>query len=670
MNITLTKADWSLMIEVRDNGVSILGGKFGGLSVLPSPLFDMQLEDKTGATCDLDSAAGWTTVRCVQEDSCIMLWLSGPMEFGDITVLVTGKIDDGGISWHTDVVNASTYSVSEFSYPTPTLQGQPLHLFSPERCGRAIMDAGEKGYQVAAVYPGSKMTMQYFAFWGNAGGIYLGLHDPDACTKRFEVDAAEHVGRLKLVFPGIGAGESANSFSLGGEIRWEFLSGDWYDATMRYADFVYKHAKWLPVKGRPDTARHFKEIPYWICDYIPNSEAQRDARPMTLATVSERYGKEYWVDAPILLRKRLDVPVGYHIYNWHEIPFNINYPHFLPARDTARQGMEKLKEAGLYLFPYINAVSWEMDDVNEGFEENFANVGVHGATLQKDGKPFFTPYPQKKISGQDTRLAPICPTFTRWHQLMADVARGIEESLPVDGIYFDQVASVPAQCCRNPEHAHRPGGGSYWPEHYNLMMEKINARKLGDKFYFTEDNAEAYVKSFDGFLTWLWNSGDDVPAFPAIYTGYIQMLGRYTDGAKRDDDAYFRYHLAESLLFGQQLGWLNAHVVYNEERMAFLEKIVRARYAYTALFNEGKLLRPPVVEKNIPPVTSSGITMRQVVAGAWQTEDGAKTVLFVVNVSPHEAEADIRLHPREYGTRCPENVRLSMEPMSVRIMEF
>ena len=71
----------------------------------------------------------------------------------------------------------------------------------------------------------------------------------------------------------------------------------------------------------------------------------------------------------IALKKRLGTPVAYHVYNWHEIPFNINYPHFTPARETAKQGFDNLKEAGLYIFPYLNAVSWEMDDGDEGFSE-------------------------------------------------------------------------------------------------------------------------------------------------------------------------------------------------------------------------------------------------------------------------------------------------------------
>ncbi|MBQ2726415.1 MAG: hypothetical protein IJF78_11985 [Clostridia bacterium] len=671
MMITIEKTAWSLSISVSESGISFDGGRFSDLSVVPSPVFHMTLEDPSGNSFSVDSASGWKTVRTAQNDGYLKFWLSDPGDFTDITVIVTGRADTGGISWYTDVINESAgYSVTGVTYPTPALSGEVLHLFVPDCCGRAVMNAGKNGFYSNHMYPGHNMSMQFFAWWSENGGIYLGVHDPDACMKSFVIQAGHDEGHLRIDFSGIGAGHPSNSFSTAGYIRWEAISGDWYDAAMLYADFVHANAKWLPAKGRPDTPQKFKEIPYWICDYIPNSEKQMEARPMTLASVSERYGKDYWTDAAIALKKELGTPVAYHVYNWHEIPFNINYPHFMPARETAIEGMKKLKDAGIYIFPYINAVSWEMDDADEGFEENFSNTGIHGAVIQKDGTPLYVPYPQKKANGQDTRLAPICPTYLRWHRIMNDLTREMEAELPIDGIYFDQIAAVPPYPCRNPEHSHKPGGGSYWSDGYNRMMEKINAEKPADKFYFSESNAEAYMKSFDGFLTWVWTMGDDVPAFPAVYAGYIQMLGRYTDGAKRDDDSYFRYHLAESLLFGQQPGWLNAHVVYNEERMRFLKEIVRTRYQYTQLFCEGKLMRPPVVRSSLAPVSSSGITMRQVTAGVWQTHDRSKTVLFVVNVSKESASASVQLHPQEYGIDCPETLNLTLDPMSVTVIEY
>ncbi|MBR5444811.1 MAG: hypothetical protein IKV57_01730 [Clostridia bacterium] len=670
MLIKIEKQFWSLYISAGDDGISFENGHFGELAVLPSPVFRMKLENCPG-TPEIDSASGWGSVRFVQDDAMLKFWLGSHVSGGDITVVITGYPDEKGISWYTDVINDSAVlSVAEITYPTPLLHGEPLHLFIPDCCGRALLHAGQYGFSGWYQYPGHNMSMQYFAWWGQTGGIYLGIHDPDGCMKTFGMEAAENTGRLHIAFPAIGAGCAANSFSPAGYIRWEAFQGDWYDATMLYAAFVHTSAHWLPVRGRPDTPQRFKEIPYWICDYIPNSEKQMEARPMTLATVSERYGKDYWIDAAAALKKRLGTPVGYHVYNWHEIPFNINYPHFLPARDTARDGFIRLKEAGLYVFPYINAVSWEMDDGDERFTENFGNTGIQGAVLHADGSPLYVHYPQKKANGQDTRLAPICPTFPRWHQIINDVARGMEETLAIDGIYFDQIAAVPAFPCRNPAHSHRPGGGSYWSDGYCLMMEKINAAKPENTFYFSESNAETYIKAFDGFLTWVWTMGDDVPAFPAVYAGYIQMLGRYTDGAKRDDDVYFRYHLAEGLLFGQQLGWLNAHVVYNEERMRYLEQLVHMRYRYSDLFSTGFLLRPPHTETNIPLVASSGITMRQVVSGVWQTADREKTVLFIVNLSTESADVDLRLYPEEYGALCPETLHLTMPPMTAESIEY
>ncbi|MBQ9373083.1 MAG: hypothetical protein IJU03_12975 [Thermoguttaceae bacterium] len=667
----IEKERWSLTIATTENGAKFQSGRFGELMVLPTEIFRLRVADKSGAISEFTSESEWRSVRLQRADDLVELWFVDPTPCEKIAVMIAGRLDDDGVSWRVEIANDSQeYSVIDATYPIPAVAGDPLNLFAPDRSGRAIMNVGKKGYKSTYSYPNHVASMQYFAYWGEKNGIYLGFHDPDGAMKNFAIDVANGEARLRATFPAIGAGNVANSFSLGGEMRWQTFDGDWYDATMLYKSFVVNKAKWTPVKGRPDTPQQFKEIPYWICDYIPNSEKQLDARPMTLATVSERYGKDYWVDAPIKLKERLGTPVGYQVYNWHEIPFNINYPHFLPAREEFRVGLDKLKAAGLYVFPYINAVSWEMDDADEGFEENFANVGVKGAALNSDGAPIFYPYPQVKASGEKTRLAIMCPGFARWREIVEEVARGLEANLPIDGIYFDQIAAVAPAPCRNPNHGHLTGGGSYWSDGYCGMMAKIRAGKPENAFYYSESNAEVYVGAFDGLLTWIWTKGDDVPAFPAIYAGRVQMLGRYTDGATRDDDDYFRYHIAEGLLFGQQLGWLNANVVFNDDRMAFLEKIVRTRYEQSKLFNEGTLMRPPKVECNLEPVTSSGITMRQVVAGAWKMDDGSKTVLFVVNVSKQPAQATLRFSPEEYGVDCADELRLELPPTSVQVIEL
>ena len=88
-------------------------------------------------------------------------------------------------------------------------------------------------------------------------------------------------------------------------------------------------------------------------------------------------------------------------------------------------------------------------------------------------------------------------------------------------------------------------------------MDAINAKKPDDKFYFSESNAEPYVKSFDGFLTWAWVYPNMVPFFPKVYAGHIAMLGRNTNGYKKKDRQYFRFHVGQAVMFGQQIGWIN-----------------------------------------------------------------------------------------------------------------
>ncbi|MDO5310168.1 MAG: DUF6259 domain-containing protein [Planctomycetia bacterium] len=667
--VSIGSERWTLNLELNSDGARLRDGAFGEIRLQESELFRAQLLDvETGARLEASSSSHWKSIKKTMSPQRLVLRFSESDNCPEIAVELSAEIDERGVSWRLVLDNASTrFAVEQVATPKLVVAGAPLNLFVPDRCGRVILNAAAQGFHSAYLYPDHIASMQFFAFWGERGGIYAGAHDPVASMKTFVVDVKDGIGTLETTIPAVDCARPGASFTQSGETRWEAFEGDWFDATALYKDFVETSAQWLPEKGRPDVDARFKEIPFWICDYIPNSEKQGDARPMTLATVSERFGKDYWVDAAIQLRERLGVPIGYQVYNWHEIPFNINYPHFLPARPVFLEGLKKLKDAGVYVFPYINAVSWEMDDAEEGFELNFADFGIKGAALNQNNEPVYYEYPQIKSTGRKTRLAPMCPGFQPWREIVRKVAREIEATAPVDGIYFDQVSAVAPTPCRSAQHEHLPGGGSWWSDKYNLMMATIAEQKPASAFYYSESNAEPYAKTFDGFLTWIWTKGDLVPAFPAIYSRYIVMLGRYTDGATRDDDDYFRFHLAQALLFGQQLGWINACVVYNDERMAFLEKLTRTRYELTDLFVEGTLRRPPRVRSNLVPKTSSGIVMEQVLAGVWTSKDETETTLLVVNVSSEAADAVIELFPEEYGVDCPNTMTATLEPQSVRI---
>ncbi len=691
MIYSIEKAEFSVSFDITATSCRISGGHFYDVALRECDLFFATVSNPaTGDTKKLSSSSVWESVTCRAYGDTYSFAFTNPEGCGDIVFFCNAVADETGMTWRCEVENDSKeWSVEGISYPSPLVAAASLDFFNPAYAGLFHRDTAKKPIFYNTTYPSTHATMQYFAFSAQRGGLYLGYHDPDACVKQiiatagdYREDIGVHDGYYEIsdlkkqipvatkedegfvytVFPAINAGAVENSFTVAGEMRWQAFAGDWYDATQIYTAFVETYAKWLPAideNGRPDTAEKFKEIPFWITDYIPNSPEQLEARPMVLGAVSQLYDKNYWFEAPIELKEKLGVPVAYHVYNWHKIPFNINYPHYTPARDEFFRGAEKLKAAGLYLMPYINAVSWEEKDADEGFAINFRDIGHKGATVKRDGSYCRSEYPQVKRDGTKTQLMPICPSFALWHQLIERETREIERTMPVDGVYFDEIAAHAAYPCYAKDHGHLPGGGSYWADGYNRMMAKVNAKKPAEAFYFTENNAEPYMKSFDGYLTWLWREEDSVPAFPAVYAGYVQMVGRFTDGVSREDDLLFRYHIAEGLLYGQQLGWVNAAVVYREKRMEFLKKIVHLRYENSQVFNGGTLCRPPKVASSLSPVTSSGMKMAQVVAGAWKMRKDGKLHLFAINVAEESAAASISFPYKEYGVsenRLPAGV--------------
>ncbi len=661
----IKKENWSIEFEINTNSAKIKSGNFGNLELIESPLFCAEFENLiTKEIITINSFDTFKVVKCINKDDNIAFNFETEE---NIVISLKGSIDNKGISWETEIINKSDLlTVTNVSYPVLKVKNDIINVFVPQQSGRVFNDFAKETINKSYDYPAhGAAIMQYFAFYNNGGGVYMGIHDPRASIKCFKMNVEK--GNIELIpqFIAIGASLKNNSFKLGGTARWEFIQKDWYDATEIYAEFVHENAKWIPQKGdngRVDTPDRFKDVPLWIMDYIPNSEKQLEARPMTLGTVSAMYGKDYWFDAPVELKKKLGVPIAYHVYNWHDIPFNINYPHFTPARDEFKRGLKHLKDADIYVLPYINAVSWETKDADENFEINFDNTGIKGASIEPSGKYSVYDYPQVKASGEKTLLAPICPGFTPWHDIIGDIAKEMEDTLDIDGIYFDEVSAHYAHPCRSIEHGHLPCGGSHWSDNYNIMMSKIRKNKPKDNYYFSESNCEGFMTGFDGMLTWLWQAGDLVPAFPRVYSGCVQMIGRFTDGLNRENDDFFRFHIAQELIFGQQLGWIHPNVVYNNERLEFLKKAVDIRYKYSNLFNSGKLLRPPVITTDVLPLESAGIVMNQIQGGLWQTADSDKKVLFVINVSKNEANCHI-----EYDTTETE---LNLKPYEFYVKEF
>ena len=635
--LIMTAKSWTLTLNYSDSAIRFSDGKFGDMDIASGAVFTATVRSDTGGSVSADSTAKWGAVNVAYGEDTVVITLSNPNGVEGITVEVTGDADEKGISWYTKVTNESaTHTVVNISYPTPSMRGDEINVFLPERSGRVIENAHEVGCSLALDYPGHLLSMPYFAYWGENGGIYLGVHDPHGSMKSFSTQVQNSRADLTATFPAIGAGNPGNSFDMGGYMRWESLEGDWYDATLLYADFVHNHADWLPEKGRPDTDEKFREIAMWLVDYTHSTD----------------------LEAALMLREKMGYPIAVHAYSWHEIGFDTYYPHFLPAKSNTVERFTQLREAGIYVMPYINGVSWGTLDASQGYEVNYDNTGKNGVALYPDGTPYVVDYANP--------LAVMCPHFTSWRDMMKQLVRDMEAQLPIDGVYYDQIAAVAPIPCSNPLHGHVTGGGSYWSDGYNDMILDIISGRPKSSFYFSESTGETYVKSFDGLLSWMWNLNDMVPAFPMVYTGYVQMVGRNSDAVGTENA--FRYHFGEAMLFGQQPGWCSASqfLYAPQSRIDFMKKVVDARMQNVDLLNGGKIMRPPVIETALEPVDG----YRQVISAVWQDPETGKTVLFVINVSEQATTATLGLYPEEYGVDCEASMEIALEPMSVKVIEL
>lgn len=634
---TINAGNWSLTMASSKSGMLFHSGHFGEFTVLPSMVFSLEVQSDTGKTTQLNSTSRWASVDVSYTDEVVKMIFDTPQKIEGIKVEVTGKVDSKGISWYTNIVNESkTYTVTSASYPAPTVVAETMSVFVPDRSGRVYENVEKKSVESGIEYPGFHASMQYYAYWGKETGIYLGVHDPDAGKKSFSVDADVDGASLSIKYPAIGYGTMGNSFALGGYMRWEFFEGDWYDATEIYADFVHGYANWLPEKGRPDTADCFKEIGMW----------------------ANYFGTDT-TDAMLRWQRMMDAPIGCHAYHWHQITFDTHYPHYLPAKAETLADFQKMSDAGIYVIPYTNGISWGMTDSEAGFEMNFENSGgMDGVVIKPDGTPWSVDY------GTGVQLAHMCPGWTEWHNIMKNVVREMESTLPISGVYFDQIAAITPPLCTNTEHNHLPGGGSYWSDLYNEMINTIKDGRPKESFYFTECNSEAFVGSFDGVLTWEWNVDGLVPAYPMVYAGYVQMVGRNTDVSA--NDSFFRYHFAQAVMFGQQPGWFHANMNGTPARVQFMKQCVAVRMENLDVFNNGHLLRPPVIESEINKIKTDKGTYDSVITQAWQTDDGSKTVVFVANITSKKTTVTLKVHPEEYGVSCEETIEVTIPGQSIQ----
>ncbi len=613
------------------------------------PLFSATVRDtKSKELLTIAADSGWQQVDVSPDATSAgyRLAFAAPVDdrLREVRVEVTLALEksEGALTWDLRVVNdSSQWGLWRVVFPQVSLRdlGEGGRVFAPVTAGIELADMWTKASKKGGTYPGGWTCMQYMAAYDKTRrtGLYVGVHDPYGSTKDIfaEGQPAQHAVVLRFDHPVPNMGKAGAGFELPGEAKWQLLRGDWFEAAQIYRTWVSQKAKWWPdlgLEGREDTPKWMRELPAWAMTGGPVSQCV--PRVKTFA-------------------QTLGVPVGFHWYNWHQIPFDNDYPHYFPPKDGFREGVAQLKAAGVYPMPYINGRLWDTHD--KGAEDwQFTRTALSATTKDEQGKPYVESYGSKESDGNSVKLAVMCPTTSLWQNRVRDIVGGLFGDCGVSGVYIDQIAAAQPRLCFDAAHGHDLGGGHWWTEGYWAMLSAIRAAQPADCMITTECNAEPYIKWFDGYLTWHWQEQNMVPAFSAVYGGALQMFGRAYRGGPSQDLAH-RMKAGQQLVFGEQIGWFGPDVIDRPDSGKFLRDCIQLRWRLKEYFYRGHMARPPRLAGQIPTVTADWqwhgewpITTSAVMTGAWQLPKENKVVLLFANVSDNPLAFPLEFDPRDY----------------------
>ncbi len=644
-----------VLIEQTDEGIRLqslydLLREHELLAADHPPLFTLSLRDtETHERLTLDADKGWRKVSLQRRRDGFVLRWSQPRDerFAGVSVTAQAHTDSRrhALRWNLQVHNESRrWSLWRVTFPQIAVAepGDDATVLFPRGPGEIQQGVWRSQFDYRSTYPNGWCSMQLLAVYAQrprAVGLYFALHDPMGSTKDIGVHSNPTGRSVRLLYdiPVPNMGKAGNSFTLNGQAVWQLLRGDWYDAARIYRQWVMQAARWYP---RPlKTFREWmRDLPAWS---LASGGAQEVVPPV------EEFAKY------------CGVPVGLHWYSWHQIPFDNDYPHYFPVKEGFAEGVQRLKEAGVFVMPYINGRLWDTRD--KGMEDfQFSTVARPAATKDESGNPYTEMYGSKEADGSPVRLAVMCPTTELWQNKVREIVMRLFGEYGVNAVYIDQVAAAPPVLCFDASHGHPLGGGHWWNEGYWRMLERIRREMPADRALTTECNAEPFVGWFDGYLTWHWQHEGQVPVFPAVYAQAVQMFGRAYRGGNSKDLA-LRMKAAQQLTFGEQIGWIDPNIIREEGNARFLRQIVQLRWRYRDFFTRGEMARPPRLAGNIPTVRADWqwegewwVSAPAVYTGAWQLPDKRKMVLFFINVADEPVTATMRFSPSTYGIRAKQ----------------
>ncbi|MFA5191294.1 MAG: DUF6259 domain-containing protein, partial [Verrucomicrobiia bacterium] len=290
--------------------------------------------------------------------------------------------------------------------------------------------AGSKPGERTFPYPSRTGTMQWCAFAGERGGLYVGSHDATHGAKTFASRFDPKTGQCTLV--------------------------------IRHQPFCARGGRWtlpptvlLPYTGTWHTAARFYRS--WfdsVAKLRPQLDWVRNASGWLLCILKQQNGSVMW-DYPSLVqlcdiadKRGLDI-LG--LFGWAQGGHDHLYPDYIPdaqmgGAEALRKSLKEVRRCGKRSIIYANG---QLIDIAT---EYYRTQGKDQAVLKEDGTPVRQDW-QKFRSFPPVKCALACQAAEGWHKRMFELAQQAHE-LGADGILFDQLGVTGPMPCWATNHGH------------------------------------------------------------------------------------------------------------------------------------------------------------------------------------------------------------------------
>jgi len=556
----------------------------------------------------------------------------------DVKVTVDLRADEPMSEWRIEVENR-TQHYGLWSIDFPRFQKWPRPgvydlLYGAYNWGRCIRKIDEKHSGRFSSY---HWSMQFILLsLDDRAGIYVAAHDPDQFYKEFVCDPND---RTAMVLPVPNAGVSGNGYVSQYPIAVGTYRGGWLEGSKLYRDWAIGKT-WTargPISQRADVPKHIRDIGIWFIASYPENGS--DVTP------------EKWAGEIIEAAKYYDVPCGVHVYGWHEIAFDNDYPEYFPAKRGVAEAFKLLTDAGIVTMPYINARLWDM-------RAKTYPEAVPYTVKDPQGVPYLEIYGRK--SGL---LVPMCPYTEFWQDRVTEICKNIVHELGANAIYLDQIAAESAKLCFDESHGHTLGGGTHWHSGYRQMLDKLRAMiaDSGHEVALTTENpGDAHIDGCDAFLIWNPRRDDEVPMMTAVYSGYTLYFS--SPHSTSHGLQSFVAAQGRDFIWGSQLGWMSPSMP--DPYRSYLKRLGRFRVQMRDFLTYGELLGELKRTESVPKVSvvwplwgDDKLTrVPAVMSMIWRAEDG-RIGLFLVNVTEQKRTFTYSFDTADYGLIC-DSVRV------------